>query len=158
MINADQARFETEMLAPKLQTYPKKFWDKKTFAPSGFIIYAGIDKKVSNLEHHNLYFNEDRKQSFGDIYKHHALSDDPSVYICCPSKTDTKVAPEGKENLFILVPITNDIEITEDEKTRYRNVIWDIVEEMTNEPLRDHLEYERIFEVQDFKDRYNARK
>lgn len=156
IVNADQARFETEMLPLELQTYTKKFWDKKTFAPSGFIIYAGIDKKLEQLEHHNLYFNDNRDESFGAIYDRHVLADDPSIYICAPGKTDPNVAPAGKENLFILVPITNGIDISEEEKKSYRDKIRKIVEEMTGENLVDHIEYERIFEIQDFKDRYNA--
>ena len=144
------------MLPATLQTYTKKFWDKKTFAPSGFIIYAGIDKKLPQLEHHNLYFNENRAESFGDIYDRHVLSPDPSLYICTPSRTDPNVAPVGKENLFILVPISNGIDISEEEKTAYRNKIRKIVEEMTGENLVDHIEYERIFEVKDFSQRYNA--
>lgn len=158
IVNADQARFETEMLPLDLQTYKKPFWNKKTFAPSGFIIYAGIDKRLDNLEHHNLYFNDNRNESFGAIYDRHVLADDPSIYICAPSKTDPNVAPVGKENLFILVPITNGIDISDEEKKSYRDKIWKIVEEMTGENLIDHIEYERIFEIQDFKDRYNARK
>ena len=158
IVNADQARFETEMLPLNLQTYTKKFWNKKTFAPSGFIIYAGIDKKIDSLEHHNLYFNDNRAESFWDIYDRHVLSPDPSLYICAPSKTDPNVAPVGKENLFILVPITNGIDISDEEKKIYRDKIRKILEEMTGENLTDHIEYERIFEVQDFKDRYNARK
>lgn len=156
VVNADQARFETEMLPLELQTYTKKFWNKKTFAPSGFIIYAGIDKKVKNLEHHNLYFNDNRDESFGAIYDRHELSDDPSIYICAPSKTDPNVAPSGKENLFILVPISNGIDISEEEKNSYRDKVRKIVEEMTGESLVDHIEYERIFEVKDFSQRYNA--
>ncbi len=158
VVNADQARFETEMLPVAQQTYTKTFWDKKTFAPSGFIIYAGINKKIEKLEHHNLYFNDNRAESFWDIYDRHILSPDPSLYICAPSKTDRNVAPIGKENLFILVPITNGIEISEEEKKSYRDKIRKIVEEMTGENLVDHIEYERIFEIQDFKDRYHARK
>lgn len=156
IVNADQARFETEMLPLELQTYTKKFWNKKTFAPSGFIIYAGIDKKLDALEHHNLYFNDNRDESFWAIYDRHVLADDPSIYICAPGKTDPNVAPEGKENLFILVPITNGIDISDEEKSSYRDKIRKIVEEMTGENLIDHIEYERIFEIQDFKDRYNA--
>lgn len=156
IVNADQARFETEMLPLELQTYTKKFWNKKTFAPSGFIIYAGIDKKLEQLEHHNLYFNDNRDESFGAIYDRHVLADDPSIYICAPGKTDPDVAPVGKENLFILVPITNGIDISDEEKSSYRDKIRKIVEEMTGENLIDHIEYERIFEIQDFKDRYNA--
>lgn len=157
VINADQARFETTMLSPGDQTYPQDFWKKKTFAPSGFIIYAGIDKQLANLQHHNLYFNDDRNKSFGDIFDRKLLPDDPSLYICAPSKTDPNVAPAGKENLFILVPIPNGIEISAAQKSSYRDRIWKIVEAMAWEELLPSLEYERIFEVQDFKDRYNAR-
>jgi phytoene desaturase len=86
------------------------------------------------------------------------LSPDPSLYICAPSRTDPNVAPVGKENLFILVPITNGINISEEEKSAYRDKIWKIVEELVGEELISHIEYERIFEIQDFKDRYHARK
>lgn len=158
IVNADQARFETAMLPLELQTYTKKFWNKKTFAPSGFIIYAGIDKKIKNLEHHNLYFNYNRDESFGAIYDRHMLADDPSIYICAPGKTDPNIAPQWKENLFILVPITNGIDISDEEKSSYRDKIWKIVEEMTGENLVDHIEYERIFEIKDFTERYHARK
>jgi phytoene desaturase len=64
IVNADQARFETAMIPSEYQTYNKPYREKKTFAPSGFIIYAGIDKKLPQLEHHNLYFNENRAESF----------------------------------------------------------------------------------------------
>ena len=54
------------------------------------------------------------------------------------------------------MPITNGIDISKEEKSSYRNKIWKIVEEMTGENLIDHIEYERIFEVKDFSQRYNA--
>lgn len=145
------------MLPLEYQTYTKPYRDKKTFAPSGFIIYAGIGKKLKKLEHHNLYFNDNRAESFGDIYDRHILPGDPSIYLCAPSKTDPNVAPVDKENLFILVPIPNGITITEEEKKSYRNKIWKIVEDMAGEDILSYLEYEQIFEIQDFKDRYNAR-
>jgi phytoene desaturase len=37
--NADMARAETSLLDPQWQSYDKPYWDKKIFAPSGFIIY-----------------------------------------------------------------------------------------------------------------------
>jgi phytoene desaturase len=157
VINADQAWFETTILAKKFQTYNKSFWDKKTFAPSGFIIYAGINKKLNNLQHHNLYFNDDRDKSFGDIFDRKLLPDDPSIYVSMISKTDLLSAPEGKENLFILVPIPNWITINEEKKSEYRNKIWAIVEKMAWEKIVENIEYEQIFDIADFKKRYNAR-
>jgi hypothetical protein len=40
LINADMAWFETSILPKESQTYPKSYRESKTFAPSGFIIYA----------------------------------------------------------------------------------------------------------------------
>jgi phytoene dehydrogenase-like protein len=88
IVNADQAWFETVLLPEKFQTYNKKYWDKKVFAPSGFIIYAGINKKLHNLQHHNLYFNDDWERSFGDIFDRKVLPKDPSIYVSMISKTD----------------------------------------------------------------------
>lgn len=157
VINADQARFETTILPGAFQTYPQSFWDKKTFAPSWFILYAGIDKKLPQLEHHNLYFNDDWHRSFGDIFDRKLLPEDPSIYVSMISKTDPWAAPVWKENLFVLVPIPNGITISDEKKSLYRDKIWTIIEKMAGEEIFPHIEYERIFDVADFKERYNAR-
>ncbi len=156
VINADQARFETTILPKQFQTYQQAFWDKKIFAPSGFILYAGIDKKLPHLEHHNLYFNDDRNKSFGDIFDRKLLPEDPSIYVSMISKTDPWAAPVWKENLFVLVPIPNGIHISDQQKSIYRDKIWAIVENMAGEKIVPHIEYEKIFDVADFKERYNA--
>jgi phytoene desaturase len=144
------------MLAPAQQTYTKPYRDKKTFAPSGFIMYVGISKKLENLKHHNLYFNEDWAKSFGEIFEKKILPEDPSLYMCVPSKTDDSVAPEGMENMFVLVPIPNGIEITPEQREAYREKIRDYIENMAGECIRDHLVYEKIFDVHDFAQRYHA--
>ena len=38
------------------------------------------------------------------IYDNPAWPKDPLFYVCAPSVTDDSVAPEGCENLFLLVP------------------------------------------------------
>jgi phytoene dehydrogenase-like protein len=156
VINADQAWFETNIVPEAYQTYTKPYRDKKIFAPSGFILYAGINKKLPNLEHHNLYFNDDWKKSFGDIFQRKLLPEDPSIYVSMISKTDPKSAPEGKENIFVLVPIPNGISISAEKKEEYRQNVWKKVEEMAGEKITEHIEYEQVFEVEDFIKRYNA--
>ncbi|HMS90758.1 MAG TPA: phytoene desaturase family protein [Candidatus Absconditabacterales bacterium] len=156
VINADQAWFETTLLPASFQTYSQSFRDKKIFAPSGFIIYAGIDKKLPNFEHHNLYFNDDWNKSFGDIFDRKLLPEDPSIYVSMISKTDLGSAPAGKENLFVLVPIPNGIIISDEQKSTYRDKIWTIIGNMAGEKIVSHIEYERMFDVSDFKERYNA--
>lgn len=105
VVNADMAWAETTLLPVEYQTYNKSYRDKKEYAPSAFIVYLGIDKKLPHIQHHTLLFSEDRKQNFDEIFRHKTLPGDPSLYMCVPSKTDPSVAPQGKENMFILVPI-----------------------------------------------------
>jgi hypothetical protein len=55
-----------------------------------------------------------------------------------------------------LVPIPNGIHISDQQKSTYRDKIWTIVENMAGEKIVPHIEYEKIFDVADFKERYNA--
>lgn len=100
--NADMWFTETKLLAEKWQTHRQRYWNKKVLAPSAFIMYLGVKEKLPSLIHHNLLFSEDWRKNFDDIYKDPKLPDEPSLYVCAPSVTDSSVAPEGKENLSSL--------------------------------------------------------
>ena len=74
-------------------------------APSSLLFYIGVNKRVSNLLHHNLFFDEDFNQHAIDIYDHPAWPEKPLFYVSVPSLTDDTLAPKGYENLFILIPL-----------------------------------------------------
>ena len=93
--------------------YSESYWNSRTFAPSSLIFYMGVEKKISGLNHHNLFFDEDFEQHAKEIYKTPEYPEKPLFYVCCPSKTDHSVAPPGKENMFILVPLAPGLEDTE---------------------------------------------
>lgn len=157
VINADMARFEAAILPCDYQTYPKTYRDKKIFAPSGFIIYAGINKQLPNLDHHNLYFCEDRDKNFGQIFDTKELPSDPSIYVSKITHSDPDMAPEWCENLFILVPIPNGIEIDDNQKKQYKDKIWKVVEKMAGEDITWYIQTEELFSIDEFKKRYYAR-
>lgn len=155
--NADIWFTETKLLAPKWQTHPQKYWNKRVMAPSAFIIYLGISEKLPSLIHHNLLFSEDWRKNFDDIYKDPRLPDEPSLYVCAPSVTDAGVAPDGKENLFVLVPIASDLKMSEQEKEAYSDKVLALMEKEMNLPgLREKIEYKRLYTVDDFAADYNA--
>ncbi|MEP7214383.1 MAG: phytoene desaturase family protein [Acidobacteriota bacterium] len=155
--NADMWFTETRMLDKKWQTHPQKYWDKKVMAPSAFIIYLGVNEKLPDLAHHNLLFSEDWRKNFDDIYKDPQLPAEPSLYVCAPSVTDDSVAPAGKENLFVLVPIASDLEISEKLKAEYTEKVLEIIEREMNLPgLREKIEYKRVYTVEDFAADYNS--
>ncbi len=155
--NADMWFTETKMLQPKNRTFSDRYWKKRVMAPSAFIMYLGVSEKLPALVHHNLLFSEDWRKNFDDIYKDPTLPAEPSLYVCAPSVTDASVAPAGKENLFVLVPIASGLEISEDQKEAYADRVLDLMEtEMGLAGLREKIEYKRIYTIENFAADYNA--
>ncbi len=155
--NADMWFTETRLLDKKWQSLKDRYWKKRTMAPSAFIMYLGVDGKIPSLTHHNLLFSEDWRKNFDDIYKDPRLPDEPSLYVCAPSVTDEAVAPDGKENLFVLVPIASGLSISEEEKEAYAEKVIGLLEtEMGMTGLGEMISYKQIYTVNDFAADYNA--
>lgn len=154
--NADMPHTEMALLDEEHQTYPKSYWEKKTIAPSAFILYLGIKGKIKNLKHHTLFFTYDWEKHFADMYKNPEWPDEPSMYICCPSKTDPSVAPKGDENLFVLVPIAPGLPDTSEIRTEYEQKIIGILEETLGESIHDRLVVKKSLSINDYKSLYNA--
>ncbi|MEY4417783.1 MAG: hypothetical protein RIQ88_221 [Actinomycetota bacterium] len=110
--NADLHFVETKLLDPEYQTLPEKWWEKRIPGPSALLLYLGVKGKIPNLDHHTLLYTDDWATNFAEVF-HKAdgkrqVPNPASLYICAPSKTDPSVAPEGYENLFVLVPVAAD--------------------------------------------------
>ena len=138
--------------------YTKSYWDSRLMAPSSLLFYLGVDKKIPNLLHHNLFFDEDFQQHALEIYKSPSWPSKPLFYACCPSKTDDAVAPEGKENLFLLIPLAPDLTDSEEMREKYYNIIMERLEEKTGVSIREHVCYKRSYCLEDFKADYHAYK
>jgi phytoene desaturase len=155
--NADMWFTETKLLEEPFQTHKEKYWQKRVMAPSAFIMSLGVGEKLPSLVHHNLLFSEDWRKNFDDIYKSPCLPDEPSLYVCAPSVTDPSVAPAGKENLFVLVPIASDLTVIDEQKEIYADRVLALMElEMGLPGLREKIEYRRIYTVENFAADYNA--
>jgi len=106
---ADLHHTETKLLIEGERTYPQEYWDTKTPGPSALLLYLGVKGELPELEHHNLLFTRDWKKGFDAIFSDTPSVPDPaSLYVCKPSGVDPDVAPDGFENLFVLVPIPAD--------------------------------------------------
>jgi phytoene desaturase len=109
---ADLHFSETQLLEPAQQTYPEKYWARKTPGPSALLLYLGVTGELPQLEHHTLLFTRNWKRGFDAIFGAESSIPRPaSLYVCKPSGVDDGVAPIGSENLFVLVPIPADISI-----------------------------------------------
>jgi len=130
-------------------------------APSTFLLYLGLNTKVKNLKHHNLYFSSDWKKNFSEIFDHPQLPSDPSIYVCCPSISDATVAPKGKENLFVLVPIAPGLKMTQIQIQiqKYKDKIYAFLEEKIGiKDIKNLIEVEEFFSVENFETEYNSYK
>ena len=82
-------------------------------SPSSLLFYVGLNTKIPGIQHHNLFFDQSFDQHAQEIYDDPQWPSDPLFYLCCPSKTDNNVAPEGHENLFLLIPVAPGLESDE---------------------------------------------
>jgi phytoene desaturase len=154
---ADYHHSET-LLDSKHRQYSENYWSKKTFAPSSLLFYVGFDKKLANVEHHNLFFDTDFEVHAHDIYDKPKWPKDPLFYANFPSDTDKTMAPEGKEAGFFLVPIAPGIEDTDEIREKYFNIIMKRLELRTGNKVKNNIIFKESFCVRDFISEYNSYK
>ena len=155
---ADYHHVEQHLLAPEHRNYNEKYWDKRTMAPSSLLFYLGINKRLKGLHHHNLFFDADFDRHAVEIYDRPQWPSEPLFYVCAPSVTDPSVAPEGCENLFLLVPLAPGLEDSDEQRERYYEIIMDRLEDLTGQEIRSHVVHKRSFAHQDFERDYHAYK
>ncbi|MBD3187046.1 phytoene desaturase [Candidatus Bathyarchaeota archaeon] len=154
---AELPHCEMNLLEDRYQSYPEKYWKKKTIAPATFLIFLGLDKKLDKLEHHNFYFNEDWDRYFDEVFgKNVKWPDDPSMYISVPSRSDESLAPPGGETMTILVLVSPDINDDDNTRDEYYEKIMDLVEKVTGEKIRDSIVVKKVIAHDHFAGTFHA--
>ncbi len=154
--SSDYHHTET-LLREEYRNYDQAYWENRTFAPSSLIYYLGINQTIPNLKHHTLFFENDLDQHIDCIYGEKKWPEKPLFYVCCPSKTDSSVAPKNKENMFLLMPLATGINDEELTRETYLTQMLTRIESHTGlVDLRSSIEYKRSFCVSDFISDYNA--
>ena len=154
---ADYNFVEQNLIPASYRQYDAAYWDKQILAPSSLIFYLGFNKKIKNLRHHNLFFDKDFAAFGEDIYEQPKWPEDPLFYACVPSKTDHTVAPEGCENVFLLMPVSPDIEGSDEIHNHYLELMLKRISDFTGEEIKaNNVIFKKSFAHQEFKDRYHA--
>ena len=153
---ADYNHVETSLVDAGSRNYDEAYWQSRVMAPSSLLFYLGVSKRVPRLEHHNLFFDEDFKLHAQEIYETPRWPTKPLFYASAPSKTDSSVAPEGYENLFLLIPVAPDLVDDDATRERYFDMIMNRLEAYVGEDIRSHIVFKRSYAHSDFKQDYNA--
>lgn len=154
---ADYHHSESLLDKPYRQ-YSEKYWARKTFAPSSLLFFIGFDKKLKNIEHHNLFFDTDFGQHASEIYDNPKWPSRPLFYANFPSVTDESMAPRDHETGFFLVPIAPGLEDTAALREQYFDIIMKRFQERTEQIVENNIIFKNSFCVNDFKEQYNSYK
>jgi phytoene desaturase len=156
---ADYQFTDSTLLPVAYRNYTEQYWNKKVLAPSCLLYYVGLNKKLDNVLHHSLFFDVEFDQHASQIYTDPQWPDEPLFYLSVSSKTDDTVAPEGCENLVVLIPVASGLENdTEELRDSYFQKILKRLEKHTGQSIADSIIYKRSYSVSDFKTDYNSYK
>ncbi|GAC1419398.1 MAG: phytoene desaturase family protein [Flavisolibacter sp.] len=155
--SADYVFTEMHLLPEKYRSYSMKYWNKRTMAPSCLLYYIGINKKLENVLHHSLFFDTSFMDHGDDIYKSLQWPREPLFYVNAPSVTDDSVAPQGCENMMLLIPIASGLS-GDDEKLReyYFNKIINRLEKHTGQSIANSIIFKKTYSISNFKEDYNS--
>jgi len=154
--NADYHHIEQHLLAQPYRNYDEEYWQTRTMAPSCLLFYVALNKKLDNILHHNLFFDENFDEHAKEIYTNAQWPDKPLFYACCPSVTDKSVAPDGCENLFFLIPIAPGLNDSNEKREEYFNLLTKRFKDLTGNDISNHILFKRSYAMNDFIDDYHA--
>ncbi len=154
---ADYHFIETKLLPSNYRSYSDAYWEKRVMAPSCLLYYIGLNKKLEGITHHSLFFDTDFEIHGKEIYTTKQWPSDPLFYVCAPSVTDETVAPEGKENLFFLIPVATGLQgDTEELRESYFEKILDRFEHYSGHSIKKDIIYKKTYSVSNFVNDYNS--
>lgn len=151
--NADVNTTYRKMVAPE---HRRRWTDGKLnrmkYSMSLFVIYFGTRKQYPDVEHHTILLCERYKELLADIFDRKVLSEDFSMYLHRPSKTDPSMAPEGCDCFYVLIPVPNQlsgIDWTKEAKP-FRDRVMSWLDQNYLPGLNENLATERYFTPLDF--------
>ena len=139
----------------------QKFEKRRSYEPacSGVVLYLGLNRRYEQLIHHNFVFSRDPHEEFEYIYNKGEPAPDPTAYVCAPAITESAVAPEGGEALYILVhtPFIRDRHDWSSMLPAYRQTILDKLKSTAGmEDIEDRIVFESVLTPEGIRDRYNV--
>jgi len=154
--NADTAWTYRHLIAPK---YRRHWTDKKIdagrYSMSLFVWYFGTNRQYPDVPHHMMVLGPRYKELLDDIFKHHTLAEDFSLYLHRPTATDPAMAPAGCDTFYVLAPVPHLDSGTDwaAQAEPYRQRIADLLDREVMPGFQAHIATSRVTTPQDFHDR-----
>ncbi|MGB5413521.1 MAG: phytoene desaturase family protein [Polyangiales bacterium] len=106
--NADPAMVYTKLIdASARRKHSDASIARRRYSMSLFVGYFGTKKTYPELAHHSILLGPRYRGLLTDIFDRKTLSDDFSLYLHAPTRTDPSLAPTGGESFYVLSPVPN---------------------------------------------------
>ena len=117
----------------------------KDLSTSAIVFYWGIKGEFPKLKLHNIFFSENYKKEFSEIFNQAKIPNDPTIYINISSKKDASHAPKGCENWFVMINVPPRPQlVTEKEITKVRDLIISSLSNKFNLSIKNLINFEEV--------------
>jgi phytoene desaturase len=124
---------------------------------SALVFLWGINRTHAHLKHHNIFFSDDYREEFIELFNDLKPPTDPTIYVAITSKVDKSHAPLGRENWFVLInmPYMTQGQEWHDYVPRLRKQVIKKLKQH-NIDIENNIEAEDIFTPPMFRNLYGA--
>lgn len=128
--------------------------DRADHSMSLFVWYFGTDRTWPEVPHHTMVLGPRYKGLLQDIFRHHRLAEDFSLYLHRPTATDPSMGPAGMDTFYVLAPVPHLASGTDwaVEGERFRQAVQARLEATVMPGLGRHLRVSRTMTPLDFRD------
>jgi diapolycopene oxygenase len=124
---------------------------------SGLVLHLGVNRIYPQLAHHNFFYSDHPRHHFDAIFHNHTLSDDPTIYLVAPCKSDPNQAPPGCEIIKVLPHIAHldpNKPLAAEDYLAFRERVLIKLERMGLTDLRKYIVTEEYWTPHDIQARY----
>ena len=153
--NSDTAWTYRNLVAPE----HRRHWtdqriERGRYSMSLFVWYFGTDRQYTDVPHHTMVLGPRYEGLLTDIFRHHRLADDFSLYLHRPSATDPSVAPSGCDTFYVLSTVPHLQSGTDwaQQAEPYRQAVCRRLEETLLPGLSQHVISSHVMTPQNFQD------
>ena len=162
LINADIIVSNMEVIPAYQKLFSgqeKEIKRLEKFAPScsGLVLHLGVNKIYPQLAHHNFFYSDNSKEHFNSVFHANRLSEDPTIYLVAPCKSDPSQASKDCEIIKILphIPHLNPEQpFTAEDYAALRERVLIKLENMGLTDLRKHIICEEYWTPIDIQAKY----
>lgn len=155
--SADYHHIEQHLIPAEYRKYSPEYWNNRMMSPSALIYFLGFKRKLTGFEHHTLFFDTNFSRHSSDIYESPQWPVDPAIYVSVTSMTDSTAAPEGMENMYVLIPIAAGLKGDDHAvREKYLDIVLKRLEYNTGNSISGDLIFNKSYSLKEFTNDYNA--